>query len=467
MDNAKLTAALARFVVDTPTAAVPQQVISSARNVLIDTLGVGLAGSRERPSAIARQYLEDVAGTGPATVWGHFRRVSAADAAFVNGIQSHALDFDDSSLNLRGHPSSTMIPVAFAVGEAVGASGREVLAAYALGLEVAAKLSPSLGPGHYFRGWHTTATVGVFATTAIAARLWRLSAPQLQQAWGLAASQAAGLKRNFGSMTKSYHAGHAARCGVLAARLATWGHTADAGIFDGDDGYLATYGAGGGKPLAEQLLLLGNPWELESPGIYVKRWPCCYAVHRAVAGVLELLAEQPIDVEEIDTVSIGFLPGVEQPLIHHDPRTGLEAKFSTEYAIAAAVLDRKLSLESFTDAMVQRPAIRRLMSRVKSFALPGDEVHNGLTGYNEIVVDTTHGRFEKHIDRTPGSPQWPLTEPERVEKFMDCAGLVLGESGAGELLELLQRCGTLSNIGSLMKSTVPSWESRASCYARP
>jgi 2-methylcitrate dehydratase PrpD len=455
MESPALTAILARFVVGTATETIPPHVISGARSALVDTLGVGLAGSREEASKIAARWLEDTAGSGPATVWGCATRVTAADAAFCNGIQAHTLDFDDSSLNLRGHPSATMIPSALAVGEATGASGLEVLAAYALGLEVASKLSPAVGPGHYFRGWHTTTTVGIFAVTAIAARLWRLSAGQLQHAWGLAASQAAGLKRNFGTMTKSYHAGHAARCGILAARLASWGFTADPAIFDGNDGFLATYGAADGKPLAEQMERLGKPWEIESPGIYVKRWPCCYAVHRPVAGLLELLAGQSINAEDIEAISIGFLPGVEQPLIHHDPHTGLEAKFSTEYAIAAAVLDRKLTLESFTDAMVKRPAIRHLMPRVRSFTLPGNEVHNGLTGYNEIVVETVHGRLEKRIDRTPGSPQWPLTEAEQAEKFLNCAGSVLAPSRAASLLALAQRCDQLADIGELLAATVP------------
>lgn len=455
MYSPTLTAILARFVVETATDTIPQPVIAGARHALIDTLGVGLAGSREEASEIAMRWLEDIGGSGPATVWGRAIKVAAADAAFGNGIQAHSLDFDDSSLNLRGHPSATMIPPALAVGEATHASGLEVLAAYAVGLEVASKLSPSVGPGHYFRGWHTSSTIGIFAAAAIAARLWRLSANQLQQAWGLAASQASGLKRNFGTMTKSYHAGHAARCGVLAARLASWGFTADSTIFDGKDGFLATYAADDGKPLAEQLKSLGNPWEIESPGIYVKRWPCCYAVHRPVAGLLELLTQRAINTEDIETISIGYLPGVEQPLIHHDPHTGLEAKFSTEYAVAAAVLDRKLSLQSFSDAMVNRPAIRRLMPRVKTFTLPGNEVHNGLTGYNEVVVQATHGRFDKRIDRTPGSPQWPLSEAEQTEKFLNCAGTVLAPERAAKLLALAQRCDKLADIGELLAAAAP------------
>src|SRR6185295_8607308 len=211
--------------------------------------GVALVGSLDEVGEITLAYVAGLGARREATLWATHAGTSMAEAAFVNGVFGHALDFDDVQASVHGHPSTTMIPAAIAVGEAVNASGKDVLAAYALGLEVSGKLGIAFGSGHYQRGWHATATTGVFGTAAVAARLLKLDVTQLRNALGLAASQAAGLLRNFGTMTKPFHAGHAARCGVQSALLARAGFTADTSIFDGKDGFLRVYGDGDAQPL--------------------------------------------------------------------------------------------------------------------------------------------------------------------------------------------------------------------------
>lgn len=455
MMNATVSAAnsatrqLADFVALTPTGSVPDKVLEAARDALIDTLGCGLAGIDDEPCRIARLWISEQGGTAQAQVWGSALRTTAADAAFANAIAAHALDFDDSSLNLRGHPSALMMSTAIAVGEATHANGRDVLAAYACGLDVAAKIAPALGPDHYFRGWHTTATAGIFAAVAIAARLWKLSSDATCHAFGLAASQSAGLTRNFGSMTKSHHVGHAAKCGITAAWLAGKGFTADMDIFDGKGGFIEAYRGERNTPLADGVLKLGAPWELESPGIYRKRWPCCYAAHRPVAGLLELLEENNIATADIRHIRVGYLPGVQHPMIHHNPVTGLEAKFSTEYCMAAAAHDRALSIESFDDANVARPAVRALMARVTSYEIPDKQVYNGLTGYNDIAVETGSGNFTKHIDRTPGSPDWPVAGRDLEEKFRSCVRKVLSDAAASQVLDLASKVVALPDLSAL------------------
>lgn len=450
------TERLARFVVETPAADIPSSVLAGARDALLDTVGVALAGTVEPVGEIVARWIADLAARPQATFWGHRVGSSPADAAFANGVCAHALDFDDSLPSLRGHPSATMIPAALAAAEVVKASGRDVLAAYALGLEVAGKLGHAMGHGHYLRGWHTTATVGVFSSTAAAARLAGLDAQQLCVAWGLAASQAAGLIRNFGTMTKPFHAGHAARCAVQAVWLARAGFTASQNIFDGKDSVFATYRGEDGASPGELVEKLGAPWEMLEPGIYVKRWPCCYCNHRPVGGLLELMARHGIRPEEVRQVEVGFLPGTDNALVSEDPHTGLEGKFSIEYAMAATLLDGKLTLETFTDAMVQRPAVRELMKKVRRNRIADDKVYSGVVGYTDIAVDTARGRFEMRVERAPGSPAWPLTAEERVEKFMDCAGRVLGTPGARRLLERIQKCEALADIRELITATVPA-----------
>jgi 2-methylcitrate dehydratase PrpD len=450
-----LTQQLAEFVIHTRESDVPADVINGARDALVDTLGCALAGSLDEGSEIAQRWVRETGARAQATVVGTPLATSPAEAAFANGLAAHALDFDDSLTTLRGHPTAPMLGAGLAVGEAASASGRAVLAALAIGLEVGGKIGPALGAGHYMKGWHSTATVGVFSATAVAARLWGLSVEQLQTAWGIVASEASGLIRNFGTMTKPFHAGHAARSAVTAAWLAKHGFTADTQIFDGKNNFFATYAGDDAVPLEMTLKNLGKPWEMLTPGIYVKRWPCCYCNHRPVGGMFELIQQHNIKLDEVTKVRIGFLPGADTPLIHRDPHTGLEGKFSMEYNAAVALHDGKLTMETFTDAMVQRPEIRAVMPKVERFYIPDEKFYSGVTGYNDIEIVTTRGTFKLHIDRVPGSPAWPMTPADRAEKFLDCAGRVLGSTGAKKLLETAERCGQLTSITELMHATVP------------
>jgi 2-methylcitrate dehydratase PrpD len=455
-----LTQKLAEFVINTKASDVPQEVLDGARDAFIDTIGCGLAGTLEEPGEIMVRFLREQGGNAQATVWGAGLATTATDAAFANGLFSHALDFDDTHANLRGHPSTTLVPAIVATGEYVHASGHDALAAFAVGLDVAGKLGRALGDGHYMRGWHVTATVGTFSAAAAAARLLGLSIDQMRHAFGIAASEVSGLVRNFGTMTKPFHAGHAAKNGVLAATLAKHGFTADTSIFDGKDGFLSTYAGVDGQPLFELLARLAKPWEMIKPGIGYKRWACCYCNHRSIGGLLQMIPEHDIKPDEIEAIEIGFPPGSDAPLISNDPHTGLQGKFSIEYVAAATVLDGKITLETFTDAMVKRPEVRKLMQKVKRYRIDIPGLFSGTTGYNDLTVKTTRSEFKMHIDRTPGSPAWPISAVDRDEKFLDCAGRVLGEKSARVLLDLALNCQSLADVRTLVQATVPG-ESRS------
>jgi 2-methylcitrate dehydratase PrpD len=450
------TEMLARFVLETRASDLPEETLDAARDALIDTVGVALAGTREPVGELAARWVRETGATPQAACWGHDLASSPAEAAFANGIASHALDFDDTHPSVRGHPSATLMPAALAVGETAGASGADVLAAYVIGMEIAGKLGRALGHSHYLRGWHSTSTVGTLSATAAAGRLYGLDVEGLRRAWGLAASQMSGLVRNFGTMTKPFHAGHAARCGVLSAWMARNGFTSNTEIFDAKGGALETYrGDKPGEPMADLVRSLGKPWEIIEPGIYVKRWPCCYSSHRTIGGLLNLVGQHRLRAQEITEVTIGFLPGGDVALVSRDPHTALEGKFSVEYAVAALLLDGGLTLETFTDAMVQRKQARELIGRVRRYAIADDNLYSGITGYNDLAVRTPRGNFEARIDRVPGSPAWPMTERDRSTKFMDCAARVLGEAGAGRLLELARRARSLRDIRELTGATAP------------
>ncbi|GAA4327579.1 MmgE/PrpD family protein [Pigmentiphaga soli] len=448
-----LTERMARFAAETPTGDIPANVLVAARDAVMDTIGVALPGSREDAGGIALAWVEEQGARPRATVWGRSIATSPAEAAFANGIAAHALDFDDSLPTLRGHPSGPMVSAALAVGEAVSASGAELLAAYAVGLEIAGKLGRALGDGHYLRGWHTTATAGVLSCATAAGRLYGLDAAGMRTAWGLAASQMTGLVRNFGTMTKPFHVGQAARAGVLSAWLARRGFTADVSIFDGRNSVLHTYAGDDAADLGGLLERLGAPWEILEPGISVKRWPCCYCNHRPIAGLLAMRAEHGLRADEVERIDVGFIEGTDAALISSNPATGLEGKFSIEYVAAATLLDGKVGLETFGDEMVQRPQARALMAKVRRHRIPASAVAPGAPVFADVAVSTARGRFETRIDRAPGSRDAPMTPADRADKFMDCALRVLAPGRAEQLRSLLARCEQLQDVGELARAT--------------
>ena len=457
-----LTQRLAEFVVDTRAADVPAAVMDAARDAVIDTLGVALVGGLDEVGEIALRYVRDFEARREATIWGTHVATTMAEAAFVNGVFGHALDFDDVHASVHGHPSTTIVPAAIAAGEARGATGEALLAAYAVGLEVGGKLGIALGSGHYQRGWHATATTGVFASTAAAGRLLGLDVNQMRHALGLAASQASGLLRNFGTMTKPFHAGHAARCAVQSALLARAGFTAETSIFDGKGNYFDTYAQGDGQPFGPLVDRLGKPWEAVAPGISYKNWPCCYCNHRAVGVLLAMIKDHDIRADAVEAVEIGFPPGSDTALIHTNPQTGLEGKFSIEYVAAATLLDRKVGIDTFNDVMVQRPEVRALMKKVRRYRVEDTKMYSGAIGYNDVSVRTRQGEFKRRENRAPGSSDWPMTAAERDEKFLDCAGRVLGGVGARRALDMCIGARSVASVKELARALIPAQEAARS-----
>ncbi len=448
-----LTERLAKLVLETRE--IPDAAVSAAKDAFVDTLGVALAGSLEECAEIAQRWVQQQGSASVAPIWGTHVKSSALDAAFANGIASHALDFDDSLPTLRGHPSATLVPAILATGEMSAISGKAALEAFVIGVEVAGILGKAVGTGHYLRGWHTTATIGLMAATAAVARLLNLNSLQLQCAWGIAASETSGLVGNFGTMTKPFHAGHAARSALVAATLARSGFTANSAIFEGKHSFFDTYAGDDGEKLESLLPHFASSWQILSPSIYVKRWPCCYCNHRPVGGLFRLVSKHQIKVDEIKLIRIGFLPGSDEALVSEDPHTGLEGKFSIEYCAAATLLDGKLGLDSFTDAMVQRPEIRVLMKKVRRERIEAEGVYSGVVGYSDVSVETTRGNFDMRVEETPGSPKWPMTATDRSEKFLDCAARVLGSPAAKSLLGILDAMAAQSDLRAVSRLTSP------------
>lgn len=432
----EMTERVAGFIVDTCYEALPDEVVAAARRAILDTLGVTIAGAAEAGSRILLDSIATLGGAGTVSVLGTGIRTTAPQAALANGALGHALDFDDVNVSMRGHPSIPVLPAVLALAEQAGSRGRDALTAFLTGFEVECKLGRAIGPSNYARGWHATSVLGSIGAAAAAAQLLDLDVERTRHALGIASSMASGSRQNFGTMTKPLHAGLAARAGVEAAGLAARGFTADPDILEAPLGFGSLFSpAGDWGP--ERLGDLGKPWDIVSPGISVKKYPCCYMTHRAVDAALAATGGRRCDAAEVESIQIRAPAGSVSALIHHRPTTGLEAKFSMEYCVAAAVLDGGLRLASFDAEAVQRPAAQELLRRVEVIEVSGTDLWVE-TGTRVTLRMREGSALEAEVTRERGDPTDPLSWEELVDKYRDCTGRVLPEEKVERSLELFE-----------------------------
>lgn len=446
----KITQRLAEFIAVAPSGSIPLEARVQARRAVLDTVGVLLAGTREECSRITADLARDQGGAEDATVFGRAFRAPAAEAALVNGASAHALDFDDVSVSMTGHPSVPLLPAVLALGEKLGSSGRDVIDAFVLGFEAECKLGRLIGAPHYAFGWHPTSTFGALGAAAACARLLQLDAGRTQMALGIAASLASGVRQNFGSMTKPLHAGWAARSGVVAATLAGRGFTADAEALEGPGGFLAA-ASGGAEFDNASLEHLGDPWEIVSPGIGVKLYPCCYFTHTAIDAALQLRPSIKDHVHAVERIGVSVSPGTTMVLRKTLPNTGLEGKFSMEYCVAAALTDGAVMLGTFTDDAVAQPHVTALMTRVN---VTEDRAPASVSiGGTAVVRTQLDGQtIESPVVEIPrGDPRNPLSWDELCAKFRDCASTVLGPDEIEATIRLIDNLDQLQDAGELSR----------------
>ena len=448
------TARLAEFSVKSRWEELPAAAIERAKRAILDSVGVMLAGSVEPPALIVQRLAEAEGGAPLCTVAGTRLRTGGVWAALANGTAGHALDFDDTNFAMLGHPSVPVLAAALAAGELALADGRALIHAFLVGFEVETTLAEAMNPGHYVRGWHATSTLGILGAVAASAKLLGLDPGETRHALAIAASQASGLKENFGTMTKPFHAGHAARGGVLAALLAREGFTGSDIAIEGGQGYLRLLGSQTEDPTAT-LERLGSPWKILTTGIAVKPYPSCACTHSIIAALLELRQAHALRPEDVAEVTIGVNALVPNILIHHDARTGLEGKFSAEFCAAAALVDGHVGITTFKDERTADPALRRLMGRVKMVVdstIPGDLEHHVWT---RVGVRLGNGRtLEIPPREVPGHPSAPLSREALLAKFADCAGRVLARDrvdSLAEMLEGLEGCPDLRSLTALLR----------------
>jgi len=452
---AGVTERLARFITETSIDNIDQKTIAAAKRHILDTVGCLFAGSVEAGSRIGCAYVSEIGAGRASSMIPSGQKTSSAYAALANGLTAHLLDYDDYEWPSMAHPSVTVLPAALALGENRHLSGRQFMTAYLVGLEVISHLGLGICPDHYEKGWHSTGTLGTIGAAGASVKALGLDSDHVRSALGIAASMSSGLRANFGSMTKAYHAGHAARCGVEAALLASKGFTAAAGVFeDSKLGFCEIFTGKGQYDLNLIVRDLGDPFAIQLPGLGLKPYPSCAATHSTLDGLFHLIAEHAIKAEAVDSVECGIFYMYPQMLIHSRPRTGLEGKFSLEFCVALALMQREVRLNGFTDAMVKKTPITALIRQVKTYV--AKELGGRGTQYPGAIVKVNLKNGKSHTYRVKnrkGSPANPLTEAEVLKKFLDCAGRIYKKSRCEEIAETilnLEQCNDMAAVVDLL-----------------
>ena len=418
---------------------IPTDVTTVAHQCILDWFGCALAGSREPLSQILHEELAGDAGV--CSLIGTDRRADPGRAALINGAAGHALDFDDSSAVMLGHPSAPVLPAVLAAAEQDGRSGADALTAYVVGVEVQSRIGMAIGDEHYAKGWHTTATVGVLGAAAAVGCLLGLDAEAFGAAMGIAASSSSGLKANFGTMTKPLHAGQAAERGLLAARLASRGYTAGQDAVDGSQGLAQA--AGSGELDVARIEEWGDRWATTQT--LFKHHAACHCTHAGLEATRSLLTNG-VNAEEIERITLTVNPSILDMCGIPEPATGLEAKFSLRgtQALVLAGADTR-AVATFDDGPINRPEVQALLPRV---VIETDDTVGDLATLVEVVTPSGIHRAAHDVSR-PSTDIRAQGEQLR-RKFDTLAAPVLGETTAATLANHLSNLAAVSNMRDLL-----------------
>jgi 2-methylcitrate dehydratase PrpD len=453
-----ITAEVARFIATTKLTDIPAQVQEMAKGFILDGVGVTLAGTTEKGNRIIRDHVKDLGGKPEAQLLGTRMRAPVRLAAFANAAAGHAMDYDDTQLStskestygLLTHPTLPVLCAAMPLGEKLGVSGRAILHAYIVGVEVECRIADAINPAHYREGFHSTATMGGFGGVAAASILLKLREETILRALGIVASMAAGLRENFGTMTKPFHAGRAAENGVVAADLARRGFTAAPDILEAKRGFFnATARGFDASKISGRL---GNPYFFKEPGISIKPYPSGSLSHPAQDLILDLVKTHDLKPDQIERIEVGTNSDIPNALIHTSPVTALQAKFSIPFCMAIAVLERKAGIRQFVDRKVRDPKTVELMKRVTLYV--DDEMERlGFDRARAIVkVTLKDGRvLRERSDAARGMPEKPLGKEGLEEKFFDCAALVMKKPQARKAADLIWTLDKVANVRALVK----------------
>jgi 2-methylcitrate dehydratase PrpD len=424
-----LTRYVAQFICDSRLEDLPADVVALGKKSILDGLGLALSGGAAHCGTLVRRHLADLnLGAGPATVIGTDLKIAPRFAAFANGVGIHADDYDDTQLavgadrvyGLLTHPTAPALPAALAMAQSTGASGAAAMLAYQLGVEVECKIAEAINPRHYQTGFHATGTCGTFAAAAASAKLLGLNVEATARALSIAGSQSAGLRENFGTMTKPFHAGRASESGVAAAQFASYGWTATDHILEAPRGFFSA--AGGGYDAQSIAGRLGAPWTIASPGVSIKPHPSGSLTHPGMTEMIRLIRANNIAAKDVVRVRVGTNHNMPNALIHHRPINELQAKFSMEFCMAILLLEGRAGLGEFTDEVVMRPDVRAMIEKI-DFVVDDDAEAAGYHKMTTLIdIKLADGRtVSGRSDFGKGSPADPMSYDEVANKFRENA----------------------------------------------
>ena len=440
------TETLARWIVATKYDDLPAKTVEQAKKSILDYIGTATYGTNTQLGKIILEFTREQGGNPQARVIATNIKTAATAAAFANGTTGHAEDFDDLG-GVGGHPATVLTPTVLALGDELHLSGKEILTAWVIGYEIGTRLSANI---HTDRDWHPTAIYGTMGAAAAASKLLKLDVTSTRMALGIAGSEAAGLRRNFGTMTKPFHPGQVARNGIIAAKLAAKGFTADPDIIEGRQGYADNFG--GAKcniPMVTKFL--GKVYYLEEEGTRIKPWPCCGGNHQTLTGLLALIFEKKIKADDVESVDhIGPNIPCTGALLRSTVTQGLEGKFTLAYNISAALIDGKVDYNTFTDKRAAKGDLQAYMKRVtvsrnSDVALRRPHIADG-NHEARLVIKMRNGVVHDVVLGVA----YHLTGEEVVEKFRMNAEATLGRERAAQTISLVQRLEKLKDVAELM-----------------
>jgi 2-methylcitrate dehydratase PrpD len=460
-----LTRYVSEFICNTRLQDLPADVVALGKKSILDGLGLALSGGASHCGQLVRRHLADLnLGAGPATVIGTDLKLAPRFAAFANGVGIHADDYDDTQLavaadrvyGLLTHPTAPALPAALAMAETTGATGAAAMLAYHLGVEVECKIAEAINPRHYQTGFHSTATCGTFAAAAAAARLLGLDVDATARALSIAGSQSAGLRENFGTMTKPFHAGRSSESGVAAAQFASYGWTATDRILEAPRGFFSA--AGGGYDAGAIAGRLGAPWTIADPGVSIKPHPSGSLTHPGMTEMLRLIRANDIRARDVVRVRVGTNHNMPNALIHHRPNDELQAKFSMEFCMAILLLEGRAGLAEFTDEVVRRADVKAMIEKV-DFVVDADAEAAGYHKMTTIIdIELAGGRkVSGRADFGKGSPADPMSYDQVADKFRENAEFARFPKAQAEsvvaLVRDLETLPTITRLTSVLART--------------
>lgn len=441
-----LTRDLAAFVAKVGRDGVPDDAIAVAKTGFADTIATMIAGAREEAPRKLYEVLKPLP-QGRSRIWMREERCAAPEAAWLNGVAAHALDFDDVAI--RGHPSAVIVPAVLAEAEELGASGRDMASAYVAGYEAWAELVDRESDMHHEKGWHPTGVFGAIGAAAACAVLRRLDATQCAHALALAASQSAGIMSNFGAMAKPFHAGRAAHAGVMSARLAAAGFTGSLDALEHPQGFLAALSPHGRVDRERPVQAGTGAWQIVGRRVSLKKYPTCYYTHRSLDALLSLLARTPIDHRDVTRIDVTMSREHALVLRNHAPTDALAAKFSIEFAMSGALVAGRMTLAELRDDFVRSDAVQRLYGCVHvAHSEAYDADWPGAALSDQVTITTSDGRrlASDPVRHARGHAQVPLSHAELREKFIECVCYGAYDGDAQRLFERLDGMESLRAV---------------------